>query len=68
MSSKETIWVLFALLVAVLDLAVPYTVLKNVAKFSGPYLYWTALVLIVIVFGSVYISRWRSEITLEGGE
>lgn len=64
MNSKEIIWVVFALLVIILDIAVPYTVLKDVSKFSGPYLYWAVLTLVVIVAGWIYISRWKTDVTL----
>lgn len=65
MSGKEFGWILFAILIAILDLAVPYTVLKNVAKFTGPYLYWTVLVLVVIIAGWIYVAKWRTDVTLE---
>ncbi|MFP4051947.1 MAG: hypothetical protein ACLFVB_09450 [Thermoplasmata archaeon] len=49
---------LIAILLAVLDVGVPYLVLKDIGEFWGNYLYWTLLAVTVIVLGANYIKHW----------
>ncbi len=49
---------LVALLLAFLDVGVPYLFLKDIGAFWGSYLYWTLLALTVIVVGAIYIKQW----------
>ena len=49
---------LIALLLAVLDLGVPYLFLKDIGSFWASYLYWTLLAVTVIILGAIYIKHW----------
>ena len=49
---------LIAIFLAVLDVVIPYLILKDIASFWGFYLYWTLLAVIVIVLGIYYIKHW----------
>ena len=49
---------LIALVLAVLDFAVPYLILKDIGEFWASYLYWTLLAVIVIILGAFYIKHW----------
>ena len=49
---------LIAIFLAILDVAVPYLILKDIEAFWGNYLYWTILAVTVIILGVVYIKHW----------
>lgn len=49
---------LIALVLAVLDFAVPYLFLKDIGEFWASYLYWTLLAVVVIMLGAIYIKHW----------
>lgn len=49
---------LIALVLAILDVGVPYLFLKDIGEFWGSYLYWTLLAVTVIVLGAIYIKGW----------
>jgi len=47
-----------AAIVAVLSVAVPYTVLGDIGRFWASYLYWTVLTVITIVVGFIHLRGW----------
>lgn len=49
---------ILAVLLAVVNLAVPYLVLKDTASFMGSYLFWSGLTFLVILFGIWKVRKW----------
>lgn len=49
--------ILFAFL-ALVDGLVPYLLLRNVARFTGTFLFWCLLTLGMILFALFYTRRW----------
>ncbi|MBS3766490.1 hypothetical protein KGY71_08235 [Candidatus Bipolaricaulota bacterium] len=45
------------LLLALVDFLVPFYLLDDLARFTGSYLFWCTLALVVIVVGSLYIKN-----------
>lgn len=45
----------------ILDLGVPYLLLKNTSEFWANYLFWVGLTFFVLVFGIRKITRWKVE-------
>lgn len=46
-------------ILALVDVGVPYLLLKNTIRFWANYLFWTVLTLFVLIIGIRKISRWR---------
>jgi len=50
------------IVLALVDFFVPFYLLKDIARFTGSYLFWCLLALTVIVLGALYIRRtWGGE-------
>lgn len=49
------------LIVAIVDIVVPYLFLKDVTKFWANYLFWFLLTGAIIIFGILYVSKWGEE-------
>lgn len=49
---------LVGLILGIIDVGVPYFILKNTVKFWANYLFWTVLTLIVLVLGLWQINKW----------
>ncbi|OKY78617.1 MAG: hypothetical protein BTN85_1114 [Candidatus Methanohalarchaeum thermophilum] len=49
---------LFIILVAFLDLFVPFVFLKGLGSFFGSYLFWVLLTLVVLVYGRFKMKGW----------
>lgn len=43
---------------ALLDILVPYLLLRDVGSFAGSFLFWCLLTLTVIVLGAVAVRGW----------
>ncbi len=49
---------LVGLILGIIDVGVPYFILKNTEKFWANYLFWTVLTLIVLILGLWQINKW----------
>lgn len=49
---------ILALIIAFLDVGVPYLFLQEVARFWASYLFWVLLTSLVILFGIINIWSW----------
>ncbi len=49
---------ILAVVLAFVNLGIPYLVLKNTASFMGTYLFWIILTLLVIIFGICNVRKW----------
>ena len=49
---------IFFLILAVVDFTIPFYVLNDVAQFTGSYLFWSLLTLVIIVLGIAYTGTW----------
>ncbi|MEF8834632.1 MAG: hypothetical protein V5A76_00590 [Candidatus Thermoplasmatota archaeon] len=58
---KEKYIGILAVLLAVVNLGVPYLVLKDTASFMGSYLFWTGLTFLVIFFGIWNVRKWGDQ-------
>ena len=54
-------FLLIAVVLAVIDLAVPYLFLGASGSFAASFLFWCALTLAVIVAATVYTRHWSKE-------
>ncbi|MBS3817712.1 MAG: hypothetical protein KGY76_09150 [Candidatus Thermoplasmatota archaeon] len=58
---KEKYIGVLAVVLAVINFGVPYLVLQDVQRFTGNYLFWTSLAMIVILFGIWNVKKWGDE-------
>lgn len=50
-----------AVLIAAIDVGVPYLVFTSTGSFLASFLFWTLITLVVIVAAGVYTRRWRDQ-------
>lgn len=53
--------IIIGTILAIVDVGVPYLLLKDVARFWANYLFWSGLTLFVLIVGIWKISRWHLE-------
>jgi hypothetical protein len=58
MSKMEFKWFLFGVAAIVMNVVLPYTVLKEIEGFGGAFLFWCVITLVVIAAGAAVMSRW----------
>jgi hypothetical protein len=61
MSVKGSVFFVLAVLIAIIDVAVPYLVFARTGSFLASFLFWTVITLVVIVAAGLYTRRWREE-------
>lgn len=54
-------FVIMAILIAAVDVLVPYLVLANIGSFWASFFFWCVITAAVIVFAAIYTRRWRNE-------
>lgn len=54
-------FLLFAVIVAAVDVLVPYLVLARTGSFWASFFFWCALTLAIIVFAGFATRRWRDQ-------
>ncbi len=58
MNERERSWVIFALVYAVLNVAVPYIFLKDMGNLLGVFLFWNLITAAVLAAGVWFTSSW----------
>lgn len=58
MSKTEGKWILFGAAALLMNVAVPYTLLRGRESLGGAFLFWCLVTLVVIVAGFAVMSRW----------
>lgn len=58
MKRREKIWMLFALFYSVLNIAVPFLILKDIGSFKGAFFFWNLLTGAVLLAGIWITSGW----------
>ncbi|GAB6280170.1 MAG: hypothetical protein STSR0007_02250 [Thermovirga sp.] len=58
MKELEKLWMLFALFYSVINIAVPFLVLKDTGSFGGAFLFWNLLTGAVLLAGVWMTSGW----------
>lgn len=53
------LWLLWFTFFVAIDFVIPYTLLKDVPRFYGAYLFWVVITVVVIASAMVYLSSWR---------
>lgn len=66
MTGREKYWVLFALFYSVINIAVPFLLLKDTGSLQGAFLFWSLLTGTVLLAGAWITSGWRE--TAEEGK
>lgn len=61
MSKKEKQWGLFILVIIILGFLIPYTVLRDVAKWYGSFLFWSISAILVIYANHRLTKDWGEE-------
>ena len=59
MERRELIWSIFLLGVVVAAFILPYTVLRDIARFGGAFAFWIVLTAVAIAGGIIYTWRWK---------
>jgi NADH:ubiquinone oxidoreductase subunit 3 (subunit A) len=54
-------FLLLALLLVILDVAIPYLFLRDIASFGGSFLFWTVLPAIGILAAAFYTRPWSNK-------
>jgi len=67
LSGREKIWLIMALVYALLNTAVPFLVLKDTGSLSGAFLFWNVITLAVLLAGALITSGWGRG-SHDGGE
>jgi hypothetical protein len=55
---RGTYFLLLSIGLALVDVLVPYLLLRSIPSFLASYLFWCLLTLAVILFGALYVRRW----------
>lgn len=59
MKGREKIWVICALFYFVINLAVPFLILKDTGSLAGAFLFWNLLTGAVLLAGAWVTSGWK---------
>lgn len=51
-------FLILAVVIALVDVLVPYLILGNIASFLASYLFWCLITLGTIIFGIIYTRNW----------
>lgn len=65
-TGREKIWLIWALFYSVLNVAIPFFVLKNTGSLAGAFLFWNILTGTVLLAGIWITSGWK-ESTIDRG-
>ena len=60
MEKKELLWVIISIILILLAYIIPYTLLTDVAKWYGSFLFWVVLGLVTIGVNLIITKDWRS--------
>ena len=60
MAKRELFWAVICVVLILLAYFIPYTVLTNVFKWYGSFLYWVMLGVVIIVVNVIMTKNWRS--------
>lgn len=58
---KGWIFLIFSVVLAVIDVLVPYLFFTQTGSFAASFLFWCLLTLAVIIFGIFYTRGWRGK-------
>lgn len=58
-TGREKIWLFCALLYSILDIAIPFFVLKDTGSLAGAFFFWNLLTGAVLLAGIWMTSGWR---------
>jgi membrane protein implicated in regulation of membrane protease activity len=58
---KGKTFVLIAVIVAAINILVPYLALARIGSFWASFFFWCVITAAVIVFAAVYTRKWRNE-------
>jgi hypothetical protein len=61
MARKEKIWILFSLLYGIVNVAVPFTLLKGEGSLVGAFLFWNLITAAVLLAGAWITSGWTEK-------
>ncbi|MCF4115204.1 MULTISPECIES: hypothetical protein [Dethiosulfovibrio] len=61
MRKKERLWLMWMAVVTVLDVALPFGVLRESGSFRGAFSVWLVLTLAVVLSGAIYTGSWGTE-------
>jgi hypothetical protein len=61
MRKKERLWLIWMAVVTVLDVALPFGVLRESGSFRGAFAVWLLLTLAVVLSGAIYTGSWGTE-------
>ena len=56
---KGSVFLILAVVLAAVDIVIPYLVLAQFGSFAASFLFWCVLTFGVIVFAWVYTRNWR---------
>lgn len=57
---KGSVFLVLAIILAAVDIVIPYLFLARFGNFAASFLFWCVLTFGVIVFAWVYTRNWRS--------
>ncbi|EFC91218.1 hypothetical protein Dpep_1192 [Dethiosulfovibrio peptidovorans DSM 11002] len=61
MRKKERLWLMWMAVVTVLDVALPFGVLRESGSLRGAFSVWLVLTLAVVLSGAIYTGSWGTE-------
>ena len=56
---KGSVFLVLAVILAAVDIVIPYVLLAHYGSFAASFLFWCVLTFGVIVFAWVYTRNWR---------
>jgi hypothetical protein len=58
LSYRKLSWFLWFTFFVISDFVIPYTLLRDIPKFYGAYLFWTVITFVVVASAMVYLRSW----------
>jgi hypothetical protein len=67
MDTKFWLWLAWFVFLLLLDFILPFTIFRQVASFSGSFLFWVVWCLVAIISMFCMFSSWRENQSPESG-
>ncbi|MFW5976585.1 MAG: hypothetical protein ACOCQS_01425 [Bacillota bacterium] len=60
MNTERKFWLIWLVILVLSAYIVPYYVINDVEKITGPFLFWTIYAIIAIISTLIIINKWRN--------
>ncbi|MFW5998439.1 MAG: hypothetical protein ACOCP5_01650 [Halanaerobiaceae bacterium] len=60
MNTQRKAWLIWLIILVISAYIIPYFILKDIDKITGPFLFWTIYALLAIISTFMIINKWRN--------